>query len=298
MPRWEPPRDGFVVNANNLPAHVPGEPPWPRHDWAHDRAWRIDERLAAAGRIDLGVLGATQNDVTSKAAIRFVPRLLALAEPSRTSMPGVARAALDTLRTWHYEARRALVAPTLWRAWYGALQRRSALDGLQGLTLAALDGREPGALRSPDGAPETAAQAVTAALDTALTRLTATLGPDLASWTWERAHRARFKHRLRDRGSFEPPTVGMDGDNSTPSVGRSDLPWSTDVTHGPVFRHLVDLAIPDSSLAIVTPGNSGAGPHSADLAERWARHEYVPLLLDWDRIARYREAEIILPPRR
>src|SRR5207249_1387971 len=142
---------------------------------------------------------------------------------------------------WDHEARRWQVAPTLFRAWVGALMRRSRLE-YSGLAVAALDGRAPEALRQPGSeAPERAALAAVAALDTALTRLTATLGPELRRWPWGRAHQARFRHALTGvlapaTGRWEPPPIPVDGDGSSPAVAGSRLPWSTEVTHGPAFR--------------------------------------------------------------
>ena len=300
MPAWRAPAGGFVVNANNLPAVVPREP-WPRYDWAHDRAARIAQRLAFDRQITLADLMSVQNDVFSRGAERLVPRLVRCADSLGASLGPRARAALDTLRSWDDRARTPRVGPTLFRAWYGALQRRSDLGGLQGLTAAALDGRAPEALAGPDGRPERAALAAVAALDTALARLEALLGPSTSRWSWGRAHRARFKHALRwPAPGFDPAPVTADGDNSTPCVGRSSLPWSVEFSHGPVFRHVVDLAAPDSSLGLVVPGNSGdpASGHATDLERRWANHGYVPFLMDWSRIESVKERETTLAPER
>jgi acyl-homoserine lactone acylase PvdQ len=69
-------------------------------------------------------------------------------------------------------------------------------------------------------------------------------------------------------------------------------------SHGPVFRHLVDLAVADSSLGVVAPGNSGdpASGHARDHLRRWADHQYVAFHLDWDRIERIKEGELRLEP--
>jgi acyl-homoserine lactone acylase PvdQ len=117
-------------------------------------------------------------------------------------------------------------------------------------------------------------------------------------WRWGEAHRARFRHALAWRDStLSPPPLPADGDNSTVSVGRSSLPWSTLFTHGSVWRHLVDLSVTDSSLCVVSPGNAGAGAHARDLMTRWAGHGYVPLYLDWTRIEAASESELRLEPR-
>ena len=90
----------------------------------------------------------------------------------------------------------------------------------------------------------------------------------------------------------------MDGDGSSPGVAASRLPWNTDVTHGPAWRHVVDLAVADSSLGVIPPGNAGdaRSPHARDHLQRWADHGYVPLHLDWDRIERLKESEVTLSP--
>jgi penicillin amidase len=298
MPAWQAPRDGFVANGNNLPAQAPGLENWPGFEWAQDRAVRIASRLAGDRDLTLADMASIQNDVFSRGAERLLPRLLHAIDslPDRVSPRG--REALDTLRAWNYFARRGLVAPTLYRAWVGALSRRHGISG-SGLLAAALDGRAPEALAF-GGAPadtsryERAADAAAAALDTALVRLEKLLGPDLATWTYGRAHRARFAHEMGR--AFEPPGIAMDGDNSTPSVGRSNLPWSTTVTHGPAFRHIVDLAQPETSYGVVVPGVQGdsSTPHPRDMLPRWANHRYVPFLMNRAAIEREQESRVVL----
>jgi len=300
LPAWRPPGSGFVVNCNNRPAGAGFADSLRGFDWAQDRALEIAARLGAMRRVTLDDLRAVQNDVHSRGADRMVPRLLACADSLADRWTARQRAALDTLRAWDASATRDRVAPTLYRGWYGALQRRSRLDGLTGLTAAALDGRAPEALRAPGSErPERAAEAALGALDLALDSLAALLGPDPARWTWGRAHQAVFKSAMSGRpGTWQPPPMPVDGDNSTPSVGASRLPWTTLVTHGPVFRHLVDLAVTDWSLGVVPPGNSGSrrSLHLVDQLERWANHEYVPFYLSWDRVEQVKESEITLEP--
>ena len=72
------------------------------------------------------------------------------------------------------------------------------------------------------------------------------------------------------------------------------------MTHGPAWRHLVNLACTDSSFGVVPPGNAGnpRGPHARDQLQRWADHRYVPLYLVWDRIEAVKESEVTLSPAR
>jgi penicillin amidase len=237
MPAWHVPPRGFVVNCNNRPVGPACPDPWPRYDWAHDRAARIAQRLAGDRAITLDDMRSVQNDVYARAGERLVPLLLRCADSLRGRQTPRMHAALDTLRRWDFVARRGRVAPTLFRAWYGALARRSRVEGLQGLIAASLAGRAPDALRAPGSeAPERPAVAAIAALDTALTVLERTLGPDLAAWKWGLAHRARFRHLplgiTKPTALAVAPVVAEDGDGSSPAVAPSRLPWSVDVTHG------------------------------------------------------------------
>jgi acyl-homoserine lactone acylase PvdQ len=74
------------------------------------------------------------------------------------------------------------------------------------------------------------------------------------------------------------------------------VPKSFGVSFGPTWRHLVDLAVPDSSLAVIPPGNTGDGAHRTDQLQRWADHRYVPLYLDWNRVEATAESEWRLEP--
>ncbi len=302
MPAWEVPAEGVVVNANNRPERPVFPVALPRFDWAHDRALRISRRLAGDPSITLADLRSVQNDVYSTMASRFVPRLVACADSARGRLSPRARAALDTLRAWDFQARRPRVAPTLWRAWYAALARRWGLEGLPGRMLATLDG-EASETPALTAVTESPARAAAASLDTALVDLERLLGPDLATWTWSRAHRARFPRDLErwfpDEPRWRTASVPVDGDNSSPCVAPSRLPRSIAVVHGPVFRHLVDLAVADSSLAVVPPANAAPGARgAADLASAWANHGYVPLFLDGPRVARVARGRLALIPAR
>ncbi len=283
MPQWRVPPAGFVVNGNNRPAGEAYPYALPRFDWPHDRARRMAQRLAGDRRVTLEDAASVQNDVYSLAAERNVRALIRCGDSLYAKLPTSSRAALDTLRAWNLYARRSRVAPTIYRAWLAAFQRRSRLEGLPGLALAALTEGTPELSETPSVA---ACSALAMALDT----LSARLGPDLSLWTYGRAHQARFRHALSGldtRARWEPPLTPEDGDNASPSVGPSRLPWSIEVAHGPVFRHVVDLSRPRVSYAVVPPWNSAAFTASGDrdLRARWANHGYVPLHMDWARIS-------------
>jgi penicillin amidase len=298
MPRWELGRDDVVVNGNNLPVGPPYPEPLARYEFMQDRAARMAARLLGDRDLTIADAVSVQNDVFSRAADRYVPLLVRHADSLAGTLSPRARVALDSVRAWDRLARRDRVGATVFRAWLGALQRRSRLEGLPGLALAALDGRAPDAFRFPDAErPERPALAVTAALERAVTELTKLLGLDVTTWRYGRAHRARFRHALAWKDSLlAPAPVPVDGDNSTVSVGRSNLPWHPWVTHGSVWRHVVDLAVAESSLCVLPPGNQGEGRHQRDMLARWTNHGYVPLHRDWSRVEAAAESRSTLTP--
>ena len=113
-------------------------------------------------------------------------------------------------------------------------------------------------------------------------------GPDLASWRWGDLHRARHVHPgLGDmRGvsyivNLIQPTSGSDTTIAAAGfLGRGPNPWQN-VT-GAAYRGVYDLADPDSSVFVISTGQSGhpLSRHYDDMAELWRRGEYVGMSLD------------------
>jgi penicillin amidase len=303
MPHWSVPATGFAVNANNRPVGAPW--PWdsPRYDWAHDRARRIAQRLSGDASVTLADMMSVQNDVVSLAADRHVRHLLECADSLAPVLPARSRAALDTLRAWDLVVRRDRVAPTLYRAWFGALQRRLGTEGLPGLTLATLMDRAPEVLAhsGPQGTRETPAVAAVASLATALDTLTARLGPDMGSWRYGRAHQARFRHLLSaldPRTRWETPRSRWMA--TTPH--RASAPHDCRGAPRSVSDQCSAMSpISPTAGAIVgrDPAVEQRGlPAEGTLALQtpWRRHGYVPFLLDRARIEQQAHDRTTLTP--
>jgi penicillin amidase len=100
---------------------------------------------------------------------------------------------------------------------------------------------------------------------------------------WGTLHTITFRHPLAtldpalakafDVGPFE-----RSGNADTPNNTRYDDKFQQ--IHGATYRHLIDLADWDRTLATSAPGQSGqpGSPHYADLAPLWAKGEYFPLV--------------------
>ena len=115
-------------------------------------------------------------------------------------------------------------------------------------------------VRTP--ARETCAVFRSATLREAMSLLRERLGPDPASWRWERLHRARFPHGVFEGGaglrSLFSLETGQGGDASTVNVGAYRLDGSFRMTDGPSYRQIIDLS----------GGGDSLGPYDRPVGQR------------------------------
>lgn len=252
---------------------------------------------------------AAQNDIVSPIARTLLPLVGAdlwfTDEPAAQGTPERQRQdALALLANWDGAMNEHLPEPLIYSAWMRALQDRILRDEL-GPLADDLTQLYPDFInrvfRNADGAAiwcdirqsspvETCTQIARQALDAALLDLTARFGPDLASWRWGDLHRARQVHpALGDlRGIsylvnlIQPTSGGTSTIAQAGLLGHGANPW-LNVT-GVAYRGVYDLADPDSSVFIISTGQSGhpLSRHYDDLAELWRRGEYIRMSLDPD----------------
>ena len=250
---------------------------------------------------------AAQNDIVSPVARALLPlvgaELWFTGEPAAQGTPERQRQeALRLLANWDGAMNEHLPEPLIYAAWMRALQDRLLRDEL-GPLADELTELYPGFIervfRNSGGAAawcdirqsapvETCTQIARQALDQALLDLQARFGPDLASWRWGDLHVARHLHpglgdlrglsyivNLIQPTSGSPSTVAVAG-----YLGRGRNPWAN-VT-GAAYRGVYDLADPDSSVFVISTGQSGhpLSRHYDDLAGLWRRGEYVRMSLD------------------
>ena len=226
------------------------------------------------------------------------------------------RAAVAMLAAWDGALSKDSAAAALYQAWLpklkaaiaagqapdraSATRQGSSTIGDQALlTLLARAGLR-GAVAAPDPwvdgsprcrgcqVPTDASAAERAAVRAALTgpalgeawrELAGKLGPDPATWSWGRMHRASFEHALAGspalRALMNTPDVPRGGDATTPNSTGSGARQ----TAGASFRLVLDVADWDRSTTINVPGASGqpGSPRYADLLPLWAEGRYHPL---------------------
>ena len=210
--------------------------------------------------------------------------------------------ALQLLANWNGEMNEHLPEPLIYSAWLRALQKRLINDEL-GPLADEFSHVEPLLIervyRNTENASvwcdvvqseriETCSEISKAALDDALIWLKDTYGQDLQSLRWGAAHEATHDHPtlgevpvLKWFVNIRQSTSG--GDNTLlrgRTSGQDPNPFQN--VHAAGFRGVYDFADPDSSVFIVSTGQSGhpLSRHYDDLGELWRRGEYIPMSLD------------------
>lgn len=110
------------------------------------------------------------------------------------------------------------------------------------------------------------------------------LGPRVAGWAWGALHHGYFEHAV---GRLDPQTRRLWDAGPYPLGGSAVTVMNTSyrlsdfrATMGASVRLVMDVGAWDGSVAINAPGQSGdpASCHYADMAARWCRGQYVPML--------------------
>ncbi len=212
--------------------------------------------------------------------------------------------ALDLLANWNGEMNEHLPEPLIYAAWLRALQVRLVKDEV-GLLAGKFSHVEPlfieRVFRNTNGAAvwcdvlqsavtESCTDIARLALDDALLWIAEKHGGELEALRWGDAHQATHDHQvlgevpvLKWFVNIRQPTSG--GDNTLRrgrTSGSDPAPFQS--MHGAGFRAVYDFADPDSSVFVISTGQSGH-PLSRfydNLGELWRRGEYIPMSLDPD----------------
>ena len=306
-PAFVDPEGGIVGNTNNkvidrpFPLHM-------SHRWGDTQRVQRWERLMQSREVHTreSFIEAQLDtvSVTARTLLPLVARDLWFTGEAapQGSVERRRRDALDLLAGWNGEMNEHLPEPLIYAAWMRHLQDRLIHDELGELAgefphpkpifLERVFRNEGGAGVWCDviqSAPEeTCTDIARLALDDALVWIDETYGQALESLRWGDAHQATHDHPvLGDVGWFSwivnirQSTSG--GDNTLlrgKTSGAEPDPFLN--THGATYRGVYDFADPDSSVFVISTGQSGhpLSRHYDDLGELWRRGEYIPMTLD------------------
>ena len=128
------------------------------------------------------------------------------------------------------------------------------------------------------------------ALDDALVWIADRYGTALESLRWGDAHQATHDHQTLGTvpvlGYFVNIHQSTSGGDNTLLRGRTsgEDPNPFQNVHGAGYRGVYDFADPDSSVFVISTGQSGhfLSRYYDDMAQLWRRGEYIPMSLDPD----------------
>jgi penicillin amidase len=301
------PASGILGHTNNkytdrsFPEHI-------SFDWGDSqRVQRMTRLLQTREAHTRDSFIEAQLDSVSPAARTLLPligeELWYQSQSEPTDSPASRRqTALDLLANWNGEMNEHLPEPLIYAAWLRALHKRLIVDEL-GPLHEAFTHAEPlfieRVFRDVAGAGiwcdvvqsrkvESCATMSRLALDDALAELVETYGSEITALRWGEAHQATHDHPvlgdvpiLKWFVNIRQSTSG--GDHTLQrgkTSGTGPNPYLN--VHAGGYRGVYDFADPDSSVFIISTGQSGhpLSRHYDNLGELWRRGEYVPMTLD------------------
>jgi len=308
-PEFVAPQGGLLGNTNNKMV----ERPFPMHvsfEWGDTQRIRRLERLMKSREIHTrDSFIEAQLDSVSYSARAVLPLIGAdlwyTGEAAPAGTPERLRQrALELLANWNGEMNEHMPEPLIYAAWVRMLQARLIQDDLGPLAkeythvdplflervFRDIDGAAQWCDVAQSTPIETCSDVSRMALDDALIWISERYGTHLESLRWGDVHQATHDHPvlgevplLRYFVNIRQSTSG--GDNTLMrglTSGAENDPFEN--VHGAGYRGVYDFADPDSSVFVISTGQSGhfLSRHYDDLAQLWRRGEYIPMSLDVD----------------
>ncbi|KEP71478.1 penicillin acylase [Thioclava dalianensis] len=307
-PQFINPKGGIVLNTNNKTV----DRPFPYNvsfNWGDtQRIQRLTKLLGEREVHSRDSFISAQLDTVSPAARGLLPlvgaNLWFTGDPAPAGTPERQRQrALELLASWDGEMSEHLPEPLIYAAWMRELQNRLIRDEL-GPLAKQFTHIEPEFIervfRNTDGASrwcdivqsapkETCTDIARQSLDAALLDLTKKYGPNVESWRWGDAHIAEQDHPVLGKVpglkwfvNIRQSTSGGDFTLMRGETRGGDGPDAFANVHAAGYREVLDFADPDSSVFIISTGQSGhpLSHHYDDLAELWRAGDYIPMSLD------------------
>ncbi len=308
-PEFVEPVSGILGNTNNKIV----ERPFPNHisfEWGDTQRVRRWQNLMQSREVHTrDSFIEAQLDTVSYTARSLLPLIGAdlwfTGEAAPDGTPERKRQrALTLLANWNGEMNEHLPEPLLYAAWIRALQKRLIRDDLGPLSeefthveplfiervFRDIDGAAAWCDVKQSAPEETCTEISQLALDDALIWIEEHFGDNFETLRWGDAHQATHDHQVLGEipgvsylVNIRQSTSG--GDNTLlrgRTKGTDPNPFFN--VHGAGYRGVYDFADPDSSVFVISTGQSGhlLSPHYDDLAQLWRRGEYIPMSLDPD----------------
>ena len=307
LPEFVSPPGGLLGNTNNKTV----DRPFPRHvsfTWGDTQRIQRWKKLMQSRRVHTrdSFIGA-QLDTVSFTARSLLPLFGADLWFTGEAAPGGTpdrrrQRALALLADWNGDMSEHRPEPLIYAAWLRALMDRLIRDDLGPLAdefshpdpvfiervYRDIDGAAAWCDINRSSARESCAEIARLALDDALVWIGETWGGNLGTLRWGDAHQAAQDHPalgavplLHWFVNIRQPTSG--GDNTLMrglTAGDGANPFLN--VHGAGYRGVYDFADPDSSMFIISTGQSGhfLSRYYDDMAQIWRRGEYIPMSLD------------------
>jgi penicillin amidase len=252
-----------------------------------NRAQAIFRDLMSKEKHSVEDMKRYQADIFDWGASMVLPIMLKAVEGK---VSGKAAKAVRILSQWDYRMDKDEVAPTLWWAWFSALQDEMYKDYLVShgvkyrvypptATTIYLIREARDSKWFPGGFEAT----VLRALERALAALEEKLGPNMDEWKWGRVHQLLLAHL----SGLEPLSRGpYPEDGGSHILMNAPFPWDlkaleeeTKVRHGPSWRIVTLMDSPEScNMYGVYPGGQSGNPvseHYDDWIDLWLNYEYL-----------------------
>ncbi|WP_099823383.1 penicillin acylase family protein [Oceaniglobus indicus] len=306
-PEFVDPAGGILGNTNNKTV----DRPFPLHvsfNWGDTERIKRWNRLMQSREVHTREsFIEAQLDTVSPTARTLLPLVASdlwfTGDPAPEGTPERLRQrALKLLADWNGEMNEHLPEPLIYAAWMRALQDRLIRDELGPLSRE-FSHIDPvfieRVFRNTDGAAvwcdvlqsapvETCPDVARQSLDEALIWISEKYGTALESLRWGDAHQATQDHAVLGDQPFVNWFVNIrqstsGGDNTLRrGLSRGTGPDPFQNVAGAGYRGVYDFADPDSSVFIISTGQSGhpLSRHYDDLGELWRRGEYIQMTLD------------------
>jgi penicillin amidase len=299
LPHTYNPPEEFIATANNKPVGD-SYPYYLSNLWEPPaRITRIREMMEERERLSVEDFKQMQMDYLSTDARENVPFILH-AHPDSSVYGNDTRTALVYLRNWDFVFKKEDIATTIYNAFMLNLMRNTFADEMgeelfqKYIFLSSMVNRAVTDLLKRDHSTwfdnvkteqaETRDDIIRESLKDAMGQLKQQLGNETKNWRWGNLHTVTFQHPFGRGGVLDkvfnvgPFPVG----GATTTVNNAEFSYIRPYrnTLGPSMRQIVDLADIDTSLIVITTGQSGQPffKHYDDQVQLWLNGGYIKMV--------------------